>query len=365
MSRLKRWFGYQAGRPIEGGSFTPSAVQPTHIPAQMAPYAITDLKKVAAVQAAIGFVERAFMSADIQPDSARTAFTPELLGLIGRQLIEEGECVLYLDVVEGVRVLRPTFGHNLRGGPNEADWRYEVHLPGPTRTQTIRRVPAASVLHFRIGAEQATPWKGESPLRRSWETVRALRQIEAAMVNEAARPSGDVVQVPGASTEDLKRVKKQLNAPPGGVVVVSTPAGLHSDSANYGRVGPTLPTTLIQYRDRLLGELLSAMGIAPEIVLAHGLGSAGREGYRRWVYAGVEPIGRVVAREAMRKGDWPDFELTFNALEASDLRAKANAFSAFTQQGLSPTEAARLVGVSLDEAAAIRPPAPAAEAGAE
>ena len=312
------------------------------------PFKIADLKRSAIVQAAIGMIERAYTGAEVRPESARLAFTPENLGMLGRKLAEEGEAVFLIEVVDGIRTLRPTFGHDVRGGPDPASWRYQVHLPGPSETRTLQNVDAAQVMHFRIGASNSMPWKGRSPLIQCYDTVRALRQIEGAMVNEAARPGGNVVSVPGLGPQGNEKLRPQFNAPPGGVVVIgSSPLRGNEARATVGRVGPDLPATLISYRDRLFGELAAALGVPAELVLAPNQGSASREGYRRWVYSGIEPVAKGVAREAMVKGEWPDFRLTFDSLEAADLRTKANAFKTFTEQGISQEVAAAICGISL------------------
>ena len=142
-----------------------------------------------ALEACAGVVGRAFAAADVESSSGtiQAALTPDILELIGRQLIRAGELVCYLDTSGGELNILPAQSHNIMGGPTPSTWRYDLTLGGPTMTQTYKGVSGDSVLHLRYAAHPSTPWRGQSPLevaalagRLSAETVRSLADESGA-----------------------------------------------------------------------------------------------------------------------------------------------------------------------------------------
>ena len=89
----------------------------------------------AAVEAASGLWARAFAAAVVEgaPDDVTAALGPGVLGMIGRQLIREGEIVFAIDMAGNGLRLTPAATHNLQGLTSDpASWVYEVDDAGPT-----------------------------------------------------------------------------------------------------------------------------------------------------------------------------------------------------------------------------------------
>ena len=143
------------------------------------------------MEAACGLVSRAFASGEANPllTVATQAVTPQILALLGRQLVVRGEALLLIDVdVEaGIVSLRPASAWDVIGGSDPASWRYRIDLAGPSRTTTVSR-PAEAVAHVRVNADPGTPWKGQSPLARAGLTAALAAQLEKGLTAEARTP---------------------------------------------------------------------------------------------------------------------------------------------------------------------------------
>ena len=141
----------------------------------------------AAVEAASGALSRAFATAEVMPDQARSrGVTTEVLAQIGRDLIRAGQSVHVIEVSDrgGVR-LQPVSTFDVNGGDDPASWRYRVDTPGPSTTRT-RTLPAAAVIHCRYSVDPGRPWRGVGPLQRARLTGRLNAELENALGDEAS-----------------------------------------------------------------------------------------------------------------------------------------------------------------------------------
>ena len=115
----------------------------------------------AALEACVGFVGRAFATAEIKaPGFATTALDPATLSMIGRALIRRGEILFLIRVDRDGLLLLPAASYDVNGGPDPASWEYRLTIGGPERTHTYSRQPAESVLHFTYGRDPERPWRG-------------------------------------------------------------------------------------------------------------------------------------------------------------------------------------------------------------
>ena len=92
-----------------------------------------------------------------------SAITPDLLEVIGRELIRRGELVCLIDTSDGL-ALWPAQSYDVDGPPDPRRYWYRVTIGGPSHTWTQINVPAQGVLHFKYGVDPAQPWRGRSPL---------------------------------------------------------------------------------------------------------------------------------------------------------------------------------------------------------
>ena len=128
---------------------------------------------LAAVEACAGLWGRSFASAAVTPSSmAARALTPDILERIARSLLLRGEAVFEIRVEDGELSLIQAVTWDVSGRDN---WLYRADFATPSTTYS-RTIPAQQVLHPRIGATAARPWKGKARYRvrrRRWR--RRLR----------------------------------------------------------------------------------------------------------------------------------------------------------------------------------------------
>ena len=87
-------------------------------------------------------------------------------------------------------------------------------------------------------------------------------------------------------------------------------------------------------------HLLAAAGVPVELVTSRS-GTDTREGWRRFLWSTIAPVGRIVAAEAQRvlggRIDWA-------ALGASDLAGRARTYRLLRDAGMTDAEARRICG---------------------
>ena len=185
---------------------------------------IPDPAALAVAEACAGLWERALASATVMPPSPALApLTPGLLALIARGLASRGEflAAIRVDEAAGLRLV-PASGFDVRGGSDARSWRYRVDMAGPTRTES-ENLPAAAVLHVRLGADPQTPWRGRSPMRRSHATTDLAVAIEGVLRREMRLPVGRIAPYTGG-LDQLKDYGDALNQ--GGLVAWAAAVGI-------------------------------------------------------------------------------------------------------------------------------------------
>ena len=181
-----------------------------------------DVRQTSAVETAAGLWASALAGADV---TGPAAVTPDVLALIGRSLIRDGEAVLRVELHDGAPVLRwsPTFDVHM-------DWRYSLHLPVPGGTETVTEPPEA-VAHFRWSADATQPWRGVGPLSRARHAATLLANVERRLGEEAGAPVGYVLPVPVGTVDNdddadpLANLRSDLARLKGGVSPVESTAG--------------------------------------------------------------------------------------------------------------------------------------------
>ena len=131
---------------------------------------LASVQATAALESAAGLTGRSFAAADVSgPDMFTDAITPDLLEVIGRELIRRGELCCLIDTSDGL-ALWPAQSYDVDGPPDPRLWWYRVTVGGPSRTWTQINVPAQGVLHFRYAVDPAQPWRGRSPLAVAYDS---------------------------------------------------------------------------------------------------------------------------------------------------------------------------------------------------
>ena len=235
-------------------------------------------------------------------------------------------------------------------------WQYRLTISGPTGTY-VRRVSADSVLHPRINADPATPYRGQSPVTLAALSSGLAAHIERSLKREAASNSGYVIPAPidGLSEPDLKALKGDIKSLQGRTALVPNMQRAWSDSgvgpgtSNWRaqRIGSDPPESLVNLRSSAALAVLAACGCPPELFTGDADGTARREAWRVFLHGTLSGAGDVVAAELTEKLE-QEVTLNFDRLYASDIQGRGRAYRSMVKpgEGMEPERAATLAGFS-------------------
>ena len=99
----------------------------------------TDPSRTGALEVCAGIWGRAFASVKVEPQTAAQVLSPNVLNLIGRQLIRQGEVLFRVQVVNGQRVLTPSSAWDVSGGADPSTWRFTCSFSGPDSEEEASR----------------------------------------------------------------------------------------------------------------------------------------------------------------------------------------------------------------------------------
>ena len=308
---------------------------------------------LAAVETCVGTWERAIGSATLASlTPAARAVTPEILSLAGRTLALTGEIVFLIEVEDGMVRLLPASGFNVMGGASPASWAYHLSIPSPSGTYS-RNAAADTVVHFRIGASTAQPWRGRGPLQRATSTASLSAAVEDALAGEAALPSGRIAPYFGTPEQTGVYARNILK----GGFAFSTQGGGRADQDPASRWKPQVyqpdpSSDVVKLRENLAHAIMSVFGLSPALFDPAGTGTAQREAWRRAWSGTFAPIAASMASEIARKLDTPGAVLSLEGLRAADDQAqarsigsRAQALTRLVEAKIPLEEARRLVGL--------------------
>ena len=316
----------------------------------------TDARNTAVAEACAGLVSRAFASARVDGPAA---VTPDVLGLIGRQLVLRGEVVLALEVDDVGLRLAPVAFWDVQGGPDPSSWWYRCDLFGPSGNWT-RTLPSAGVVHCKWSWDPAFPWRGIGPLARARDTARMLGALTVSVGDEGSAPVGHLIPVPDVGTDDgsdddesdpMADLRNDLRNLRGGLALVPTTAsgfGSRTEAPRNDwdpiRFGPNPPAAVAPLIDDAARATMAAVGV-PIDLLVKSDGTTLRESWRRFVHSTVQPLARIVEAELSDKLE-AQVGLDFAPLHASDVAGRARAFGILVQSGLSTSDALDVSGLN-------------------
>ena len=315
---------------------------------------VADPGALAIAESCIGLWERAIQAATVTPASmALLPVNPVVLALAGRSLAARGEFVAIIDTSGDGLKLIPASGWDVRGFADPETWFYRVDQIGPSGSVTDTHSGAA-VLHFRIGADSRTPWRGQSPLRRASASGELAARVEASLSKEMKMPVTALVTLVGTPDQTGTRA---ANIRKGGVVVADVglaSGGLQPTPGRHftpARLQPSPDTVTEALRTQTGRDIANAFGISPTLFNASGDGAGQREAWRRFWTGTIEPVGRMIQTELRAKLD-PAAMVGFEALRASDedgrsraVSRRAAAYKTFRDAGKDDAEAMRLAGL--------------------
>ena len=193
-----------------------------------------------------GLYSRAFAQADFSGVSV--SLYPDLMALVGRCLLSSGEVILYLGS-ENNRLAEPVpaASWDIAGaGHDPLGWRYRVAVGAPSG-QREYNASALDVLHFRINANPAQPWKGRSPFEVASTTTFVASLIESHLRAEFKLPTGGILALPsGTDDQSVPNLKADLKALSGQVLLLESMASgwgtRHASRTPAGvRIKPSCP----------------------------------------------------------------------------------------------------------------------------
>ena len=309
-----------------------------------------------ALEACAGLIGRAFSAASVEgPTMLTAALTPQVLNLIGRELVRRGEAVFNVDVpVDRVGVNSMRLILMCRAVFDPEAWLYRLNLAGPSETTTIGHREASGVLHFKWAYEPARPWRGLSPIAAAALAGRLSAETAKALADESSGPRGSLLPVPvdgsDPTVDALRGDLKNLN---GQTALVESMKGGWDKASNSReapadwiarRLGAAPPAGLVSLHELASREIALACGVPTALLAESPTGTGTREAWRQFLFGTVAPLGKLVADELSRKLDAP-ISLTWADLRASDLAGRARAFQSMVGGGMELGRAAGLAGL--------------------
>ena len=334
------WFRRRTER--REGSFTEAVISGLEIEASGA---IQDGRAVAQAEACIGLWSRALSVATVKPMRGTLApVTPDVLGIIGRDLATSGSSVWKISVDGGNVFLTPAASWDLTGPADEPGWRYHLHEQGPSGSTSEYR-PSDSVLHFRINVEARAPWRGVSPLRRAASTADLAVAIEAAIRAEAGIWAMRMVPTGDVNFESWRKQADVLKARKGGMAFAAGGLGLSgTGAASVIKTTPDPAASVVQVRQDLGNDIKGAFGIPAVLLGERGDGSARREAWRLFGVTVGEHLAALVQTELRRKLE-PTATVNMDRLRTADLDGRTRAVDRLVKAGVSLAEARTIAGL--------------------
>ena len=275
----------------------------------------------AALEAASGFVSRAFASADVTTADSTMAgiLDPHTLAMIGRALIRQGEyvAVIKMDMENSTPRLATAASWDVLGGEDPASWTYRVSLAGPGEQTAFENIPAAGVVHVRYSSDTTTPWRGDDP--------------------EIDLLKGDIKALGGG----LAFVESQADQ------FGSGPTTNPSSGLQLRRLGADIPSGSIEAARLAFSEVVAACGLSVAL-WDDSTGTGRREGYRQALHSVIAPLGRIAAAELTAKLETA-VEMDWRELRAGDISGRARALQSMVGAGMDLAKAMSLSGLMVSD----------------
>ena len=313
-----------------------------------------------ALEAAAGFVGKAFAAAEITAsDAIVAALDPPTMAMIGRALIRRGEIVMLIrvDAERGLTLL-PCQSHDVAGSPDPTTWTYRCSVGGPERTLTYAGVPAEGVIHLRYATDPERPWRGYGPLGVALLAGRLSAETVSALADEVSGPRGTLLGVPvDGNDPTVEKLRTDIAGLKGRTALWQ--GGSDWDNEGTGgkagmgtvRLGANPPASLVELHKRATQEVYAACGLNPSI-FESGTGTQARESYRQALFGTIAPLGRIVETELRNKLNDPGITIEWSELRAADIASRARAFQSMVGGGMDLAQAAALSGLMVQDDAA-------------
>ena len=311
---------------------------------------LANVQATAALEASAGLTGRSFAAADVSGPSMYTdAITPDLLEVIGRELIRRGELVCLIDTSDGL-ALWPAQSYDTDGPPDPRRWFYRVTVGGPSHTWTNINVPAEGVLHFKYATDPAQPWRGRSPLAVAYESGRLSSETVTALADESSGDRGQLLGVPVDGRDPtVAGLRGDLPKMKGSTALLETKDWGGAESGGEvvlkpERIGANPPSSLVELAAHASAEVYAACGYNPAIFAA-GQAASLREA-NRLALGVVAALGRKVEAELRSKLD-TGIGLSWQELRTTDIATRARSVGQLVTAGVPLAHAMETAGLTL------------------
>lgn len=304
----------------------------------------------AVVESAAGLWERAFTASDVS-EAHRATLSPMLLALIGRSLAVRGQFVGLVDSSGPVIEIVPAIDWDLKTRQGRPVG-YRLQIPEVGGGFQVNAL-AAEVVDIRINADPATPWHGQSPLRKARLSADLLAEIETGLCEVFAGGWGNLI-LPTPQLSDVQRdsLEAKLKGKHGGLTVVESQRVLSGQAptpglADWGVSGELTPDLRLmdipKHWQAVKDGILGAYGIPPILFTSDTQSAAMREAQRHAVLWTLQPIAKLANAElSLKLGGEVKLDLT-TPLQASDAAGRARAVGILVGNGMSLEDALKLV----------------------
>ena len=233
--------------------------------------------------------------------------------------------------------LMPAVLADIRGGADPRSWTYRLQDAAPTESKTFV-APSRDVLHFRVGVEPLTPWRGRSPLGRlTGEAAAEFEQLLSDRRPEYAISYPDM----SLDADDIRQLKAQLDR----LQQDRLPVTLGDGAAVMPL--PKITETVTAARSDVAAHVAASFGLGAGFFSQSTTGTSMREAFREFLNHTLQPIASMIGMEATSKTGIAT-EIDISRLRLVDLVAAAKSFAAFREAGMPEDEALERAGLAND-----------------
>ena len=307
---------------------------------------------IAVLESCVGLWSRALSSAEVSAAPLLvSALDSVVLSGMARGMARRGEWVALIEVgAAGLRLL-PASAHEVGGGVESESWIYRLEFDAPgggMRTRTVRR---DAVVHITYATADGRPWQGVSPLGASPLTRDLAGRIEQSLAWDSGGATGRLLPLPDGVTDgQTQQVARALRSGKGLLSLIETTSKGFGQGASAAprrdleqqRFGPEIPASSIELRESVRKDILAAYGVPP----ASQSAASQRDLQRQLISNTIQPIAKNLAVQLSKQLD-SEIAFSFPSLAQTDIAAKARAYKAYTDSGLSIEQAAKIVGIEL------------------
>ena len=275
-----------------------------------------------------------------------------------RDLLRYGNSVWAVETGTGSLVLRRAARWAVEGGSLDPDsWVYPLEFSAPNGDTIKRRLPAASVVHLRLGSDPGADWIGQAPWRSASLSSEALTELERGIRDESRTINGRIWTAPdGATDAQADGMARNLRALKGGrqVVAETTNQGwgqgkLASPRADWTpvKVGMAHEPGNVAMRDSVQASLSAAYGVPAAYLSSTSTGPGLREAKRLAFLNKSLPLAALMASELSEKLTPVSIQWDDLASQGVDVHLRARAIAPLAELGADKESLLRLVGLPL------------------